>query len=573
MIRSGMPKLHIEEPLATTVGPGRMVCMSKLPLRDSAGEVVGVLGAYEDVTERVQAERALLESERRFQAFMDRTPVYAYIKDEALRHVYQNQRVMDLACCGVSVDDLSAGSFLGAETAAKVEEADRRILAGETDRMELEYSVTIHGQTRWLADVKFALSLADGRKAVGGMAFDITERKVAEAEKERLWSQLTEAQRMESIGRLAGGVAHDFNNMLQAILGYGELASALLPPDHPQQQELGEITRVAERAASVTRQLLAFARRQTVQPRVLDLGEEVSGTMGMLRHLIGENIALAWSQSQDLWPVRVDPSQIGMVLTNLCVNARDAIASTGRIVIECRNTVVEEGCHEGQGDVRPGEYVTLSVSDDGCGMDAETQALVFEPFFTTKEVGKGTGLGLATVHGVAMQNGGFVSIESKVGEGTTMRVHFPRCEGTSQTNANACEAVSTSPLPTGNETILVAEDEISILEVCEAVLGKLGYRILPAALPGEAIEWARTYGGRIDLLVTDVVMPETNGRALAESVARHQPGIACLYISGYPADAIAHHGILEDGLDFLQKPFSNRDLAEAVRRILDRRRK
>ncbi|MDX9979167.1 MAG: PAS domain S-box protein [Lentisphaeria bacterium] len=570
VLAADRPKLDYEEPLPTAAG--RRICLriSKLPLRNAGGKVIGMLGVYDDITDRKRAEDALRESERRFQSFMDETPVYAYIKDDTLSHIYQNQRISELEHTVVHTGGRdSSRNLFGPETAELLEQADRQILDGKTDRIELEYCVDIGGKPCWLADVKFLLRLQDGRKAVGGMAFDITERKTMEAEREKLWSQLMQAQKMESLGRLAGGVAHDFNNMLQAILGYTELGISQLEPDHPIHADLSEIQSAAGRAADLTRQLLAFARKQTVAPKVLDLNTAVAETMGMLQRLIGEDISLAWLPSRGLWPVKVDPTQVGMVLTNLCVNARDAIAGHGQITIETGNVTIDAIPGSGHANGRAGDFVVLTVTDDGCGMDQETLAKIFEPFFTTKGMGKGTGLGLASIHGIAEQNGGFIHAYSELGKGSTFRFYLPRHRG-EQTPPDPDCGRAAPALPGGTETILVAEDESLILSICRAVLTKLGYQVLAARTPGEAITLCQLHPGPIHLLLTDVVMPEMNGRKLAAEIGRLRPDVPCVYMSGYAAGAIAQHGMLEEGLDFLQKPFSNRALAEKIREVLDR---
>ena len=399
---------------------------------------------------------------------------------------------------------------------------------------------------------------------------DTTERKRGEEERERLQAQLLQSQKLESVGRLAGGVAHDFNNMLQAILGYTEMALESVPPNGPLHEDLQETRKVALRAADLTRQLLAFARKQTVSPKVLDLNVAVEDTLGMLRRLIGENVQLDWVPGPDLWSVKIDPTQVGMVLTNLCVNARDAIVGTGQITIACQNVVIDDAYCASQATATPGEFVVLTVSDDGCGMDEETLSSVFEPFFTTKEVGKGTGLGLATVHGVALQNGGFVHVHSEPGKGTTFRAYLPRHEG-EEKPASPVRNTQAGDLRGGSETILVAEDEPDILAACGAALGKLGYGTLLASTPDEAIRLARTHAGVVDLLLSDVVMPGMNGHQLAEELQQLHPGIPSIYMSGYAADAIGHDGVIDQGLTFLPKPFSNRELAQVVRATLDER--
>jgi PAS domain S-box-containing protein len=397
-------------------------------------------------------------------------------------------------------------------------------------------------------------------------ALDITELKRAEQEREKLQAQLAQAQKMESIGRLAGGVAHDFNNLLGVILGHTELALENANPAQPLYADLLEIQKAAQRSADLTRQLLAFARKQTIAPQVCDLNETVAGMLKMLRRLIGEPIALIWRPGSPLWPVKVDPAQIDQILVNLCVNARDAIAGVGQITIETGNASLDETyCAQHAGFV-PGEYVRLAVSDDGCGMDSETLAHLFEPFFTTKGVGRGTGLGLATLYGVVKQNQGFVTVYSEPGQGTTFTLYWPRHRGQA---APAVLAGPAEPARRGHETVLLVEDEPALLHLGTMMLEKLGYRVLAAGTPGEAIRLAEEHAGAIHLLMTDVVMPEMNGRDLARRLLSLYPNLKRLFMSGYPASVIAPHGVLDDGVHFLQKPFAKRELAAKIREALE----
>ena len=398
-----------------------------------------------------------------------------------------------------------------------------------------------------------------------GTIQDITERKRAEAEKEKIQVQLQRAQRIESVGRLAGGVAHDFNNMLQAILGNVELALGEIPANSPARESLIEIRASARRSADLTRQLLALARKQTIAPRTLNLNETLEGLLKMLRRLLGEDIHLAWMPASDLGMVHMDPTQVDQILANLCINARDAIAGVGKITIETAPaTFSEEYCADHPGYL-PGEYVLMAVSDDGCGMDKETQAQIFEPFFTTKPVGEGTGLGLATVYGIVRQNHGFINVYSEPGKGTSFKIYLPR----HATAAAAARVDAPSPPPRSHgETVLLVEDEPAILNVARRVLQRLGYTVLTAATPTEAVRLAETHAGMIHLLITDVVMPEMNGRDLASRLSSHCPGLECLFMSGYTANVIAHHGVLDEGTHFIQKPFSVEDLAAKVRAVL-----
>ena len=394
-----------------------------------------------------------------------------------------------------------------------------------------------------------------------------TARKVAEHEKNTLQEQLNQAQKMESVGRLAGGVAHDFNNMLTVILGHAQLGLMHLEPDHPVCSNLTEISKTAERSADLTRQLLAFARKQTIAPKVLDLNETVSGMLKMLQRMIGEDIKLNWHPAPNLWPVKLDPSQIDQILANLCVNARDSIADVGKILIEMGNIVIdEEYCTQNSGFMA-GEYVRLAVSDNGCGMDKATQVQIFEPFFTTKGPGEGTGLGLATVYGIVKQNNGFINVYSEPGLGTTFTMYLPRYSG----EAEQIRTEGTvKPPRRGMETILLVEDEPAILKITATILKKQGYTILAASTPVEAIRLAREHVDKIHLLMTDVVMPEMNGKDLANTLQSLCPQLKCLFMSGYTSDVIAHHGVLNEGVYFIQKPYSVSELATKVRAVLDR---
>jgi CheY-like chemotaxis protein len=360
-------------------------------------------------------------------------------------------------------------------------------------------------------------------------------------------------------------VAHDFNNMLSVILGHAELAQKKEPVSPPLREHLEQIQKAAERSADIVRQLLAFARKQTVAPRVLDLNETVASMLKMLRRLIGEDIDLAWLPD-GVWQVKMDPAQIDQILANLCVNARDAVADVGRITIETGDVTFETDFCIGHRGFVPGEYVLLTVSDDGCGMDKETLKKIFEPFFTTKGVGQGTGLGLAMVYGIVKQNAGFIDVYSEPGHGTSFKIYLPRYLGKEE---QARTAGPKEPAGRGQETVLMVEDEPLILDLGKEMLEMQGYRVLSAGTPGEAIRLAGEHNGEIHLLMTDVVMPEMNGRELARKLLALYPGLKCLFMSGYTADVIAPHGVLDEGVHFIQKPFSLDNLAAKVRETLD----
>jgi signal transduction histidine kinase/CheY-like chemotaxis protein len=398
-----------------------------------------------------------------------------------------------------------------------------------------------------------------------GVLQDITDRKKAKMALKEMQGQLIQAQKMESVGRLAGGVAHDYNNISGIIIGYAELCLDRTQSGTDLHKYLQEILSAAQRAADITRQLLAFARRQTVSPKVIDLNKTVAGMLKILRRLIGENIDLAWRPGSDTWPVKVDPTQIDQILANLCVNARDAITDVGKVTIETRNVTLDaDYCATHAGFV-PGQFAMLSISDDGQGMAPEILGKVFEPFFTTKGVGMGTGLGLATVYGIVKQNDGCINIHSEPGRGTRVRIYLPRHLGL----VAGTDASIGASVPMGQrETVLLVEDDAAILKLGQKLLTQLGYAVLVANTPHEAIEKSRTAKGEIHLLITDVVMPEMNGRELAIKLLTHYADLKVLFMSGYTDNVIAHHGVLEEGINFLPKPFSKRQLAVAVKQVL-----
>ena len=396
---------------------------------------------------------------------------------------------------------------------------------------------------------------------------DITEYKRGEKERKKLEEQLFQSQKMESVGRLAGGVAHDFNNMLGVIIGRAEMALERDVPADKLQHDLKEILKAGQRSADLTRQLLAFARKQTAAPKTLDLNDTISSMLKMLRRLIGEDIDLLWVPELDLWKVKIDPSQVDQILANLVVNARDAISGVGAITMKTENVVIDDSKRAETPEFIPGEYVLLSVSDNGDGMSNEVRENIFEPFFTTKELGKGTGLGLSTVYGIVKQNDGFIYVASELGKGTTFNIYLPRFE---DPIAQKPSKEVADKLRTGTETILLVEDDEAILNLSKIILEKLGYTVLAAETPVLALHLAEKHPGELHLLITDVVMPKMNGRALAEQLGATRPNLKCLYMSGYTADVITHRGILNGGVDFIQKPFSSDELAAKVRQVLDR---
>lgn len=404
----------------------------------------------------------------------------------------------------------------------------------------------------------YGLTFAD-RSACLMQARNVTEQQ-------QLEEQFRQAQKMEAIGRLAGGIAHDFNNLITVIKGYSELLQSRISASDPAAQLLGEIYQAGERAGTLTSQLLAFSRQQVLAPQALNLNTVVSNTETMLRRLIGEDIILTTDLSPSLGPIKADPGQIEQVLMNLAVNTRDAMPQGGTLTLATQTVHLDESYCRRVADLSPGDYVLLTVSDNGCGIDAATQAKMFEPFFTTKPVGKGTGLGLATVHGIVKQSGGHIAVESAVGQGTRFQIYLPLVaepvpEGRSQGRSRT--------LPQGTETILVVEDEDAVRALEIHVLQRCGYRVLEAANGQAALHLVEHAPGPIHLLMSDVVMPHLGGRELAAQVTRTQPHCKVLFLSGYTDDAVIHHGVSKADVAFLQKPFTPSALAQKVRQVLD----
>jgi PAS domain S-box-containing protein len=515
--------------------------------------------------ERGQAEKALAQSEAKMRCILDSVDEGFIVIDREYRILSANRAFCDLS-------DLPEDQVIGRRCHEVSHQGPRPCFeSGKDCPVKGTFETgTVHvashthedaSGTRQYVELK-SYPIVDASGTIDSVIetiSDVTETRT-------LQEQLARSQKMESVARLAGGVAHDFNNMLSVIIGHTELALQQVSPFHPLSADLKEILTAAERSAALTRQLLAFARKQTIVPRVLDLNETVAGILKMLRPLIGENIDLAWRPGDGVWPVRMDPSQIDQILANLCVNARDAISGVGRISIETRRVTVDTDLCARQPELAPGEYALLTVSDDGAGMDSEILGKIFEPFFTTKEIGRGTGLGLATVYGIVKQNKGFINVYSENGQGTTFKIYLPRHAGET-VKTQGRDAVA--PAPGGHETILLVEDEHSILRMAKLALKNMGYRVLAAATPGKAIRLAKTHDGEIHLLIVDMVMPEMNGLELAKHVASLYPDIVRLYMSGYSGDVVAHHGMLDEAVNFIQKPFSMHDLAVKVRTVLE----
>jgi len=390
---------------------------------------------------------------------------------------------------------------------------------------------------------------------------DVTETK-------KLEEKLLQSKKMEAIGQLAGGVAHDFNNMLSIIIGYSDMCLSMVNPSDPINKYLKEILKASERSASLVKQLLTFARKQPISPVVTDINDKINSIIDMLKKLIGENIYLLWLPGKDLWQIKIDQSQIDQIMVNICLNARDAISGIGKITIETCNAILDSDFCSLNPDAEKGDYVMLTVTDNGCGMDKKTIEKIFEPFFTTKEVGRGTGLGLATVDGIVRQHKGFINVESKQGEGSIFKIYFPRYIFKEDNIKKESPEVPFTVV-SGGETILLVEDETALLEMMKVTLEDSGYNVLSALTPDEAIQKARGYSGEIHLLLTDVIMPEMNGLELSQKLLSVLPNIKTLFMSGYPRDVIIKQGVLIEGLNFIQKPFLKKEITLKIREILD----
>ena len=652
-------------------------------LKVEGDRVVLLRGTMVDITERMRADAALRASEERFHAFMDNSPMLAFIRDEQRRYVYVSQP--NARFFGKRQEQWigkTIAELWPEDVARRLSAHDAVVLASGRATQFIEVVPTPDGEMRSLLSFKFPITDPSGRRLLAGMSVDITEQVRAEEELARLaaivessddaiisltldglitsWNggaerlygyaepevigqhismfappeqgcgvsdvlelikrgehvqrleavrkhkagkrlnvsitisaihdsagrltgasliarditgqkameeQLLQAQKMESIGRLAGGVAHDFNNILTVVNGYSDLALRRLEKDALLRPYIEEIRNAGERAANLTRQLLAFSRKQLLQPKVLDLNDHVAESNRMLRPLIGEDIEIVLALRPNLWKARVDPSQLDQVLVNLAINARDAMQHGGRLTVRTENVNVDADTAQLGDSPQLGPHVLLTISDTGHGMDEETRARIFEPFFTTKAVGKGTGLGLSTVYGIINQSGGFITVESEPGRGTTFKIYLPRVDG--EVHETHSEATAQEGLPRGTETILLVEDEEIVRTMTKNILEECGYTVLSAADGSLALEVCAAHGSEIDLLLTDVVMPQMSGRRLAENMNKTHPRTRVLYMSGYTDDAILRHGLIEATAAFMEKPYSPDTLARKVREVLD----
>src|SRR5436309_3501016 len=522
--------------------------------------VGAVVANWRDITERLRAEQALRNSEQSYRSLVEG------VRDVIVA-LSPGGEVTSLNPAFEEMTGFPPGEWVGRPFEALVHPEDvplalelfGRVLRGEP-RPTIQFRILTKTGPYRVAEFSASAQLRDGKLlGILGIGRDVTERLGLE-------QQLRQAQKMEAVGRLAGGIAHDFNNILPAITGHADLLLEDLGHHDPRRADVDEIRRSAERAAGLTRQLLAFSRQQVLQPKVVDLNALVLDMDKLLRRLIGEDVELATVLDPTLGRVTADPGQLEQVIVNLAVNARDAMPQGGKLTLETRNIDLDSSYTLEHSLVKPGPYVQLTVSDSGIGMDEETQAHAFEPFFTTKPRGQGTGLGLAMVYGTVKQSGGFIWVYSEPGRGATFKIYLPRVDAPVE---SAAPPAPVERPPRGSETVLLAEDEPAVRAIARQALERQGYTVLAAPSGADALALAAQHGATIHLLLTDVVMPGMSGRDLADRLTAQRPGIRVLYISGYTDNAIVRHGMLEPGLAYLQKPFRPDALVRKVREVLD----
>lgn len=523
--------------------------------------------------DRQRIKDALVTSEERFRMSMDAANEGLWDWDIIKDEVYYSPKYWSMLGFPHRDEMLDVRTWIDMmhpDDVNQAYEANKQCVDGISDAFDIEFRMrTADGHWKWIRSRGKVIERDGKGRAIRilGTHSDIDKRKKNEEDRIRLEKQLNQAKKMESVGRLAGGVAHDFNNMLSVIKGHVEMALEEVGDKQSIRNNLMQIERAANHSADLTRQLLAFARKQTVAPKVLDINAAIVHLLSLLERLLGERIELVWKPGSELWSIKMDPVQFEQVLTNLCVNARDAMQGEGKIIIESSNVEIDEDYCSFHAGFVPGRFVKLMVSDNGEGIDKEHLSLIFEPFYTTKETGVGTGLGLATVYGILKQNNCYINVYSEEGIGSTFTLYFPKQDSAGQDVSLA--AVDSQAGQRGKETILLVEDEQAILAMAKLMLEKQGYTVFVADSPLEALNTAEQYDGDIDLLLTDVIMPKMNGRELRDKIRQNMPNLRCLFMSGYTANVIAEQGVLDSDMNFLQKPFSRIDFLNAVRRVLD----
>lgn len=564
-LRTGQPLFNEVLGVCKPDGTTAWISVNAVPLfRPGQTSPYGATASFADITERKHVFESLLESEENWRSMVENAPDTIIIVDRSGRIEFLNRPgpiFAGSAGIGASIFD-----SLPQEERPRVEDVFARILeTGDSERFSIDAAAS-DGSPR-IFHVGVGPIRKSGRRAsLVLVVADITQRRETEKKLEETELQLRQAQKMEAVGRLAGGVAHDFNNLLTTILGYCEMLLSSLPKRDPHRGEIKEIKDAADRAAALTRQLLAFSRRQVLAPRVMDLNETLSELDKMLRRLIGEDIELAMRLDPKLSRVRADPGQITQVIMNLAVNSRDAMPRGGRLLIETRNVTVDEGVLSRHDFVAPGPYAQIAVSDTGCGMSPEVQSHLFEPFYSTKEKGKGTGLGLSTVYGIIKQSNGYIWAYSEIGKGTAFKIYLPPTDG----RAPAAKAAGEGESPRGTETILLVEDEESVRKVLARMLKTHHYKVLTAVDGTAALRLLDSTELHVDLVVSDLVMPRMGGRELAQRLATLRPDLKIIFMSGYTEDSLIMSGGLDNAASFLQKPISSKDLLGLIRRELDR---
>jgi PAS domain S-box-containing protein len=535
--------------------------------RDERGEPIRFFGTQIDITERKRAEEARRESETKYRFLVENLPQKVFLKDAQSTYISCNEKyARDLGIRPEDIPGKTDHDFYPKELAEKYRADDRRIMSvGIMEELEEKYIQA--GKEFWVHTVKTPIGGAEGDvTGILGIFWDITERMQAEKVLRETEDQLRQSQKLEGIGRLAGGIAHDFNNMMTVVTGYGEILRNKMERDDPRTENIEEIIKAGSRATDLTRQLLAFSRKQVLKPEPVNLNKVVGNIEKMLRRLLGEDIDIVFKAQPGLGIIQADKSQIEQVLVNLAVNARDAMPNGGKLTVETADVDLDEKFASSHVAVEPGPYAMLAVTDSGCGMDEETRSKLFEPFFTTKGPGKGTGLGLSTVYGIVKQSGGDIWVYSEPGKGTAFKIYLPRVE---EKDVVKIKTDQRHTISRGKETILLVEDDAAVRQVTIAMLEGGGFTILEAGDGDEAWRICEGHKGNIDLLLSDVVMPGMSGRELAEQIEKSSPDMKVLFMSGYTDNAIQHHGVLDSETAFIEKPFSPASLTRKIRDVLD----
>jgi PAS domain S-box-containing protein len=552
---------NVEVKMKRADGEAIWVLMNDRPVKDAEGKIIYFEGSLLDITERKRAEEALQDARSFLQQVVDTSPTMIFVVDGQGRVVFVNQYTAQYY--GSTPEELISKSKQDVHRqpseAKQFVSDDQEVIRTRRKIVKEELNTAPNGEQHWFHTVKVPLVRPNGTVEVLGISTDITERK-------RLEEQLRQSQKMEAIGRLAGGVAHDFNNLLTGITCYADLLLSSVTGSNPLRSDVEEIKKASDRATSLTRQLLAFGRKQMLTYRVVNLNTVVAGMQKMLSRLISEDIELTTRLEPDLRQVKADLGQLEQVIVNLAINARDAMPTGGRLSIETANVELNNAFKATHPEVQPGPYVLLAVSDTGSGMDETVKANIFEPFFTTKELGKGSGLGLATVYGIIKQCGGHIIVNSEPGQGSTFNIYLPRM--VEEAPAVVAHPEALRPV-SGQEVILLVEDDEGVRKLTRRILSQSGYSVLEAGSGAEALQQCEQYRGPIHLLLIDVVMPQMSGRMLAERLSQLRPALKVLYMSGYTDDSILRHGVMDEGVAFLQKPFTSAILTHKVREVLD----